>query len=40
MEHRYSVLFNYVRYTYEDVNRYLGIKKYGFVPMRLPLPPS
>jgi hypothetical protein len=25
---------------WEDVNRYLGMKKYGFVPMRLPIPES
>jgi hypothetical protein len=25
---------------WEDVHRYLGMTKYGFVPMRLPMPPS
>lgn len=25
---------------WEDVHRYLGMTKYGFVSMRLPMPPS
>jgi hypothetical protein len=25
---------------WEDVHRHLGLAKYGFVPMRLPIPPS
>ena len=25
---------------WEDVHRYLGMEKYGFVPMRLPIPES